>query len=53
MGRLLELNLYIDVKSNTHPDFIRPLKTRLTLTVGKQRRYKLPDARDTENNERP
>ena len=21
MGRLLELNLYIDVKSNTHPDF--------------------------------
>ena len=34
LGRLLELNLYIDVLSNTHPDFVTEPDTSFTLAVG-------------------
>jgi len=43
---LLELNLYIDVLSNSHPDFEEEIETSFTLTVGDEFIYKLPKVVD-------
>jgi len=53
MGRLLELNLYIDVKSNTHPDFTSEMQTTFTLSVGDNFTYTLPPIKDSDGNDVP
>jgi hypothetical protein len=39
LDRLLELNLYIEVLSNTHPDFITEVQTNFEVEVGKKLVY--------------
>jgi hypothetical protein len=51
LDRLLELNLYINVLANTHPDFVSQVETSFTLTVGQPYSYKLPAWSDPENND--
>lgn len=50
-SNLYELYLYIDIKNNNYPDFIREIETTFTLTVGKVFEYKLPPIVDKENND--
>lgn len=49
--RLLELNLYIGVLTNTHPDFIEEVETSFTMSVGETYTYKLPPWTDPEGND--
>jgi hypothetical protein len=51
LDRLLELNLYINILANTHPDFVSQVETSFTLTVGQPYSYKLPDWSDPEKND--
>ena len=53
LGRLLELNLYIEVLSNTPPDFVTEPNTSFTMAVGDVISYKLPPVVDPENNAIP
>lgn len=53
LNRLLELNLYIKVLSNTHPDFTTEMKTTFTLKVNETLRYKLPPIKDSDGNDEP
>lgn len=50
---ILELNLYIDVLSNSHPDFVEEIETSFTLTVGQNFTYKLPKVEDADENDTP
>ena len=53
LDRLLELNLYIEVLSNTHPDFDEKnkIKTNFDVEVGKKLVYSLPKVEDPEGND--
>lgn len=51
LNRLLELNLYIEVLSNTHPDFETEVETAFTLDVGETFTYKLPPVIDSDGND--
>jgi hypothetical protein len=53
LGRLLELNLYIEVLSNTHPDFVSEPETSFTMAVGDIISYKLPPVVDPDGNDIP
>ena len=46
MNRLLELNLYINVLSNTHPDFVETVQTSFEMSVGEVKTYQLPVVED-------
>lgn len=51
LDRLLELNLYIAVLTNTHPDFTSEVETSFTMSVGETFTYKLPTWSDAESND--
>lgn len=53
LQRLLELNLYVNVLSNTYPDFTEEIETTYTLTVGDVFYKKLPPVVDKEGNDDP
>jgi hypothetical protein len=53
MSRLLELNLYINVLANTHPDFTTELQTAFQMAVGQEETYNLPDIVDPDGNSVP
>ena len=53
LGRLLELNLYIEVFSNTHPDFVAEPDTSFIMDVGDVISYKLPPVVDPDGNDIP
>jgi len=53
LSRLLELHLYINVISNSHPDFEKEIETSFTLSVGDVHTYKLPPITDNDNNDEP
>jgi len=53
MNRLLELNLYISVISNTHPDFTETVQTSFAMSVGDVFTYKLPPVEDPNLNDVP
>lgn len=42
LNRLLELNLYINVLENSHPDFVTEVQTSWTMNVGDVVTYQLP-----------
>ncbi len=42
LSQLIELNLYINVSTNTPPAFISPIQTNFVLNVGDVFNYKLP-----------
>ena len=52
-NRLFELNLYIDVKTNTHPDFDGEVETSFTLDNEEVYEYKLPKVVDADGNDEP
>jgi len=51
LNRLLELNLYITVLTNTHPDFSSDPQTSWTMAVNDTVSYKLPGWSDPEGND--
>jgi hypothetical protein len=51
LGRLLELNLYINVRQNKHPDFTTAVVTNFYVRLNEVLTYKLPPLRDTEGND--
>ena len=51
LDRLLELNLYIGVLTNTHPDFTKSVQTAFEMSVGEVYSYKLPPWADPESND--
>jgi|LauGreDrversion4_2_1035121.scaffolds.fasta_scaffold1092999_1 hypothetical protein len=51
LDRLLELNLYIGVLTNTHPDFTKSVQTNFEMAVGEVLSYKLPPWADPEGND--
>ena len=53
LGDLAELNLYIEVLSNTHPDFVTEPDTSFTMAVGDVISYKLPPVVDPDGNDMP
>lgn len=53
MNRLLELNLYINVLSNTHPDFVDTVQTSFTMAVNETFTYQLPVVEDPNANDVP
>jgi hypothetical protein len=53
MNRLLELNLYLNILANTHPDFVTELTTAFTMAVNSTEVYKLPDIVDPDGNSEP
>jgi len=53
LNRLLELNLYINVLSNTHPDFTTEMQTTFTLKLNETLSYKLPPIKDSDGNDEP
>lgn len=53
LNRLLELNLYINVLSNTHPDFTTEMQTTFTLNLNETLTYKLPPIKDSDGNDEP
>jgi len=52
-NRLLELTLYVEVLSNTYPDFVTEPETTFTLAVGDVINYQLPNVIDPEGNDEP
>ena len=50
-NRLLELNLYVTVLANSHPDFVTEVQTTFTMWNGNVTTYKLPDWYDPESND--
>jgi len=53
LSRLLELNLYINVLSNSHPDFEDDIETSFTFDVGDDFTLKLPKVTDADGNDDP
>lgn len=51
LTRLLELNLYINVLSNTYPDFEEDIETTYSLWVGNETIVDLPRVIDSEGND--
>lgn len=52
-GRLFEIYLYIEVLSNTYPDFVTEIETSWTLSVNEVFGYTLPALKDKEGNDEP
>lgn len=53
LDRLTELNLYIEVMSNSYPDFLAEPVTAFTVAVNDTVRYQLPELIDPEGNDEP
>ena len=53
LDRLLEMNLYIEVISNTYPDFVSEPETAFTVAVNDRFQYQLPEMADPEGNDEP
>ena len=51
--KLLEMNMYIEVISNTYPDFVTEPETAFTVAVNDVYQYQLPEATDPEGNDEP
>lgn len=51
LNRLLELNLYIQVLTNTYPDFVDTVKTSWEMPLNVTRYYRLPAWNDPDNND--
>jgi len=47
------MNLYIDVKTNNHPDFVTTPQTTWTMAVDDVVTYRLPGTSDPEGNDEP
>ena len=53
LSRLIESNLYIEVLSNTYPDFVREPETSFVMNVNDVFQYQLPSLVDPEGNDEP
>ena len=53
LDRLLEMNLYVEVISNTYPDFVTEPETAFTVAVNDVYQYQLPEVSDPEGNDEP
>lgn len=53
LERLLELNLYIKVLSNTYPAPVTDIQTTFNLDVGDVLTYRIPNLVDPEGNDTP
>ena len=53
LDRLLEMNLYIEVISNTYPDFVTEPETSFVVAVNDVYQYQLPEVADPEGNDEP
>lgn len=51
MGKLLEINFYVNVTSNSAPEFTDDIQTQWNLNVGDKIDYKLPPFKDPEGND--
>lgn len=51
--KLYEVYLYIEVLSNTYPDFVKEVQTSWTLEVNQVETYTLPELNDKEGNDEP
>ncbi len=51
MGKLLEINFYVNVTSNSAPEFTEDIQTQWNLNVGDKINYKLPPFKDPEGND--
>ena len=51
MGKLLEINFYVNVTSNSAPEFTEDIQTQWNLNVGDTINYKLPPFKDPEGND--
>jgi hypothetical protein len=51
MAKLLEINFYVNVFSNTAPEFTGDIQTQWNLNVGDKINYKLPPFKDPEGND--
>jgi len=50
-NKLYEIYLYIEVLSNTYPDFVTEIETSWTLSVNEVFKYQLPALKDKEGND--
>lgn len=46
LNRLLELNLYISILENSHPDFVSEVQTAWVMNVGDVVTYQLPQVQN-------
>ena len=53
LNRLLEMNLYINVKANTYPDFTSALETEYKVVMNKTLVVTLPPIKDSDENDVP
>ena len=53
LDRLLEMNLYVEVISNTYPDFVTEPETAFTVAVNDVYQYQLPEVSDPEGKDEP
>ena len=53
LDRLLEMNLYVEVLSNTYPDFVTEPETAFVVALNDVYQYKLPEITDPEGNDEP
>lgn len=51
MSRLHEINFYVNVTSNSAPEFVEDIQTQWNLNVGDKIPYKLPAFKDPEGND--
>lgn len=51
MGKLLEINFYVNVTSNSAPEFTEDIQTQWNLNVGDTINYRLPPFKDPEGND--
>jgi len=51
MGKLLEINFYVNVTSNSAPEFTEDIQTQWNLNVGDNITYKIPPFKDPEGND--
>lgn len=53
LDRLLEMNLYVEVLSNTYPDFVKEPETAFVVALNDVYQYVLPAITDPEGNDEP
>lgn len=51
MNQLLEINFYVNVTSNSAPEFVEDIQTQWNINVGDKINYTLPKFRDPEGND--
>jgi hypothetical protein len=51
LNKLLEINFYVNVSSNSAPEFVEDIQTQWNLNVGDKINYKLPLFKDPEGND--